>query len=65
MVEVHVGNSRATIEYKGSRLAVDTSLIGSFVYKIDSLFQFIGELEDNDVWWLLAYFNVLNYCRGI
>ena len=49
MVEVHVANSWATIEYKGSRLLVDTSLLGPFPFKIDSLFQFIGELESKDV----------------
>ena len=49
MVEVHVANSSATIEYKNSRLVVDTSFIGPYVFKINSLFQFIGELEATDV----------------
>ncbi|CAM9687441.1 unnamed protein product [Discosporangium mesarthrocarpum] len=36
----------AMIEYKGASLPVNTSLIPGFQFRQDSLFEFIGEVED-------------------
>eukprot|EP01027_Heterolobosea_sp_BB2_P008548 GEZU01012681.1.p1 GENE.GEZU01012681.1~~GEZU01012681.1.p1 ORF type:complete len:122 (+),score=5.82 GEZU01012681.1:101-466(+) len=43
-----VAENLVIIEHKNARLTVDVSLLGEFPLKIDSLFQFIGELDIAD-----------------
>ncbi|CAM9798677.1 unnamed protein product [Ascophyllum nodosum] len=35
----------AVIEYKGDKLSVDSSLLPGFQFRIDSLYEFIGEIQ--------------------
>ena len=48
--QVDVNNNTALIEYKDAQLLVDTSFLGdSWQFKINSLFQLIGEIEQREV----------------
>ncbi|KAJ1328592.1 hypothetical protein BSLG_010324 [Batrachochytrium salamandrivorans] len=40
----NVHTNMAQVEYRGQQLLVDTALLGIFDYKINSLYQWIGEL---------------------
>ena len=43
--EYNVHTNHAVIEYKSETLAIDTSLLGVFEHALDSLYQFIGEMD--------------------
>lgn len=43
----------AVIEYKGDTLVIDASLLPEFQFRVDSLYQFIGEVQ------VMYFFNPL------
>ncbi|KAL6058395.1 hypothetical protein QOT17_014882 [Balamuthia mandrillaris] len=46
VVEFDVGRNRATLEYNGYTLPVDTSLLSQIPFHTGSLYQLIGELQN-------------------
>jgi len=48
LIEYDVVNGLAIIQYKEKKLVVDTALLDSFVYKIGSVFQFVGETRSTN-----------------
>lgn len=37
--------NEALVEYKGNQLSIDASLLTDFQFRIDSLYEFIGEIQ--------------------
>jgi hypothetical protein len=50
LVHHDVCNNRATLAFQGSQLKIDVAMLGDdFPFKIDALFQFIGDLQRDEV----------------
>ena len=46
--------NEAVVEYKGDQLEIDASLLTDFQFRIDSLYEFIGEVQVSVEQWSMT-----------